>query len=412
MDTSFSSNGKYTNSKRRRRFRERFKKDKENDDENEEEAKLVSSKKKKKRRILLQIDHTKSAPEEAATFEVINTTLNKMETIIADHKKKYGDDCDEDKDLTEKLSMAIKELYLSTHFSSTKSKQIFYLAFYKLHGIPRLLSILKMITCTRNDLALYDDDGFKELDINKVHECLFPDTSTRLTLTRKIMRVRGHVYPFSSPFLDKSLEQTLSQTRKRPISKAYIFLFLFKIMNWEDLCTTSHNYIRGYHDIIKNVCIKMQQEFIVCGGIQLLIDTNKANIHYDRMTDMKIIWNILSMILFQLNVIIDENVKHYMFDSVLDTLTLLCKFPDDQYVISTFNSILNFLNRSIPLLYSSSSSTHMIEHYKQRLVPILSKANTNPNGSYRENINADLVNKFMVTYNKYFPNEKNNTNES
>ena len=100
-----------------------------------------------------------------------------------------------------------------------------------------------------------------------------------------------------------------------------------------------------------------------------------------------------------------------MFNSVLDALTLLCKFPDDQYVISTFNSILNFLNRFIHLY---STNVYAAQQFKEHIVPILSKANKNPNGSYRENINADLVNKFMVTYDKYFPNEnvKKNTNES
>ena len=177
-------------------------------------------------------------------------------------------------------------------------------------------------------------------------------------------------------------------------------------MNWEDLRRITHGY-----DMIKDVCIKMQEEFIECGGIQLLIDTNTANIHYDRMTDLKLTFNILSMITFQLNPKIQEYTKQCMFNSVLDALTLLCKFPDDQYVISTFNSILNFLNRSMQIY---SSNIYAAQQFKEHIVPILSKANKNPNGSHRENINADLVNRFMVTYDKYFPNEnvKKNTNES
>ncbi|OEU09735.1 hypothetical protein FRACYDRAFT_264055 [Fragilariopsis cylindrus CCMP1102] len=384
MDTAFSSNDK------RRRCRGGKK------EEDDEDAKLVSSKKKKKkkkkkRRILLQIDPTKSSPEEVVAFEVINTTLNRMETIITYYQQKKGNDCDEDRGLIEDLSDTIKGLYLSSHFSSTKFKQIFYLAFYKLHGIPRLLSILKMITCTRNDLRFYNEDGFKELDVKKYHEYCDTYYKGMSAPLRKIGRAKTRY---------------LAQTRKRPISKAYIFLFLYKIMNWEDLHRITHGY-----DMIKDACIKMQEEFIEFGGIQLLIDTNTANIHYDRMTDLKLTFNILSMITFQLNPKIQDYTKQCMFNSVLDALTLLCKFPDDQYVISTFNSILNFLNRFIHLY---TTNVYAAQQFKEHIVPILSKANKNPNGSYRENINADLVNKFMVTYDTYFPNEnvEKNTNES
>jgi len=129
---------------------------------------------------------------------------------------------------------------------------------------------------------------------------------------------------------------------------------------------------------MKDLCKKMQEEFIQQDGIQLLIEFNKESIVNNRMTDMKTIWTILSMIVVGQPTLLDKDTKHQLFDSSLDTLALLSKRNDDDYVVSTLNAVFHFLHRFIPLSYRN----HHERQRKKRLIPIIALAMKNPTRTY------------------------------
>ena len=72
--------------------------------------------------------------------------------------------------------------------------------------------------------------------------------------------------------------------------------------------------------------------------------------------------------------LLDEETKYQLFDSSLATLVVLSKRNDDVYVVSTLNTVFNFLHQFIPVSYRH----HHERQRKKRLIPIIELTMKNP----------------------------------